>query len=141
MSSRQLEMNFNGVQHGNAFKEHLDNAEFSVLLELRIPGRDSKLESVVSRYCCNVFPAAMATGVPLTWIIVKTPLTAQKSRTKEHTRGGVPLRAALRSYSVSYCIMGRGFVKGVFGSGASTPPAFVGLCGRWCNPFRRCRAK
>ena len=50
MSSRQLEMNFNGVQHGNAFKEHLDNAEFSVLLELRIPGRDSKLESVVSRY-------------------------------------------------------------------------------------------
>ena len=112
MSSRQLEMNFNGVQHGNAFKEHLDNAEFSVLLELRIPGRDSKLESVVSRYSCNVFPAATATGVPLTWIIVKTPLTAQKSRTKEHTRGGVPLRAALRSYSVSYCIMGRGFVKG-----------------------------
>ena len=68
MSSRQLEMNFNGVQHGNAFKEHLDNAEFSVLLELRIPGRDSKLESVVSRYSelesvvssRKVFPAGLA---------------------------------------------------------------------------------
>ena len=48
--SRQLEMNFAGIRPENAFKEHLDHAEFSVLLELRIPGRDSKLESVVSKY-------------------------------------------------------------------------------------------
>ena len=48
--SRQLEMNFAGIRPENAFKEHLDRAEFSVLLELRIPGRDSKLESVVSKY-------------------------------------------------------------------------------------------
>ena len=48
--SRQLEMNFSGIRPENAFKEHLDNAEFCVLLELRIPGRDSKLESVVSKY-------------------------------------------------------------------------------------------
>lgn len=68
MSSRQLEMNFNGVQHGNAFKEHLDNAEFSVMLELRIPGRDSRLESVVSKYSelesvvssRKAFPAGLA---------------------------------------------------------------------------------
>lgn len=36
--SRQLEMNFAGIRPENAFKEHLDHAEFSVLLELRIPG-------------------------------------------------------------------------------------------------------
>ena len=48
--SRQLEMNFSGRSKGNLFREHLANAEFSVLLELHIPGRDSKLESVVSKY-------------------------------------------------------------------------------------------
>ena len=47
--TRQLEMNFEGT-HGNRFKEQLDNAVFNVLIELRVPGRDSRIDAVVSKY-------------------------------------------------------------------------------------------
>ena len=49
LPTRQLEMNFEGT-HGNQFKDELDNAVFNVLIELRVPGRDSRIDAVVSKY-------------------------------------------------------------------------------------------
>ena len=46
---RQLEMNFIGTD-GNVFKDRLDRADFSVLLEIRVPSADSSLQAVVSKY-------------------------------------------------------------------------------------------
>lgn len=42
----QLELNFNG-EEGNRFKEHLDNGDFTVLLEMHAPPGNTKMEDAV----------------------------------------------------------------------------------------------
>jgi len=61
--TRQLEMNFEGP-HGNQLKEHLDNADYTVLLEIKVPSRDSKLESVISKYSELENVASSCANVP-----------------------------------------------------------------------------
>ncbi|MBO4304922.1 MAG: hypothetical protein J6A21_10090, partial [Lentisphaeria bacterium] len=39
----QLELNFNGV-NGNRFKEHLDNGDFTVLIEMHAPPENTGAE-------------------------------------------------------------------------------------------------
>lgn len=66
-SPRQLEMNFSGTD-GNVFKDRLDHADFSALLEIKVPGSDSDLAAVVSKYAeleqlassCADFPCGLA---------------------------------------------------------------------------------
>ena len=94
----QLELNFNGI-NGNRFKEHLDNGDFTVLIETHAPpgnirkedARDlgTELEYTVSART-KIFSALAFTGssvIIIVGVVLETAREIESQMTMRHYKG------------------------------------------------------